>query len=86
MDSIEYLLDLAPSRWMERNCLNLVAEQVELSQVVPSKVLLPQISGVQDIEAIDILPSDIDIVRVVQRERRRVDAWIWRFLTKFGEI
>ena len=66
--------------------MNLVAEQVELSQVVPSKVLLPQISGVQDIEAIDILPSDIDIVRVVQRERRRVDAWIWRFLTKFGEI
>ena len=71
---------------MERNCLNLVAEQVELSQVVPSQVLLPQISGVKDIEALDILPSNIDIARVVQPERRRVDAWIWRFLTEFGEI
>jgi hypothetical protein len=41
--------------------LQLVPEHVGLSQVLPSQELLPQVSGLHVIEAIDILPSDIGI-------------------------
>lgn len=42
--------------------LQLVPEQAGLSQVLPSQAVLPQVSGLHVIEAIDILPSDIDIL------------------------
>lgn len=45
--------------------LQLVPEQAGLSQVFPSQTLLPQVSGVHVVEAIDILPSDIDISEVI---------------------
>ena len=41
--------------------LQLVPEQLGLSQVFPSQVLLPHVSGVQTIDAMDALPSDIAI-------------------------
>jgi hypothetical protein len=42
--------------------LQLVPEHVGLSQVLPSQAVLPQVSGLHVIEAIDILPSDIDML------------------------
>ncbi len=45
--------------------LQLVPEQVGLSQVLPSQTLLPQVSGLHAIEAIVILPSDISIAASV---------------------
>lgn len=40
----------------------LVPEQAGLSQLFPSQTLLPHVPGVHGVEAIDILPSDIEIV------------------------
>jgi hypothetical protein len=42
--------------------LQVVPEQVGLSQVFPSQILPSQVSGVQVVKAIDISPSYIDMV------------------------